>query len=364
MGEKIKLFVGTYTESVLCGDGSIFKGKGEGVYYFEFDAETGSAELRYIIDQTKNPSYVAFNCEKSVLYVVNEMEQYKDEESGFLKYFYLTEESFTELGEYATGGTDPCHVAVVPDGKALCVSNYMSGSMRTFDLDQDGHVTGIGKHFDYSGKGSDPIRQEGPHCHSVAFDRDKRYAFAIDLGTDRICCYNLDPRHYFEEKTEQCITLPGGAGPRVCRFNGSGTRMYVGNELNNTITVFKYDSITAETTWIQTVKTTEDADCCNNTFADIQFSPDGRFLYASNRGADTLVCFGVDKENGTLEKSSVISCGGKTPRSFAVDPTGRYLICANQDSDNLAIFSIGQTDGHLEQIRQISVGSPVCVIFA
>jgi 6-phosphogluconolactonase len=215
----------------------------------------------------------------------------------------------------------------------------------------------------HEGSSVDPRRQAGPHAHSINVAPDNRFAFVADLGLDRVMIYRFDPqRGTLEANNPPWASLAPGAGPRHFAFHPSGRSAYVINEMKSTVTAFAYDANRGSLDEIQTVTTLPESFIGNNTTAEVQVHPSGRFLYGSNRGHDSIAVYAIDAETGRLTFVEHESTGGSTPRNFGLDPDGRYLLAANQASDSVVVFRIDAATGALTPTgHSIEVPSPVCV---
>jgi 6-phosphogluconolactonase len=215
----------------------------------------------------------------------------------------------------------------------------------------------------YAGSGPDRERQQGPHAHSVMLDRANRFAFSCDLGTDKVMVYRFDPRMgALSPNAPPSISMKPGAGPRHLAFHPRRPFVYVLNELDSTVTALAHDPARGTLRELQTLSALPREFTGANTGADIHCTPDGRFLYCSNRGHDSLAAFVVDARTGTLRSVGHTPSGGKTPRNFVIDPTGRFLIVANQQSDNVVTLRLDPRTGALRPTGQVAqIPSPVCL---
>lgn len=239
----------------------------------------------------------------------------------------------------------------------------MSGSVAVFSLDENGAACPRRQFFQYEGSSVNRARQNSPHAHSLVFDRAQRRAFVPDLGTDRLMRYAVDPATGLLTP-DGFFPLDAGSGPRHCEFSRGGDVCYLIKELTSEITVLAYDAETGIFTHRQNISTVASRrSAVPNTCADLHLSADGRFLYGSNRGENTIVCFAVEPDTGLLRTVGSYDCGGEVPRSFAVDPKGGYVLSANQDTDNIVVFRAEAETGALEKVSEISVPTPVCVRF-
>lgn len=362
MNNKETLFVGTYTQPILFGTGQVLEGKGQGIYRYELDLATGALTLAGATPGVVNPSYLALSPDRKTLYAVNELKTFNGRPGGAVSAFAVDPATLelTPLGQQPTYGTDPCHVIVSKDGACVFVANFMSGSVCVYPVLANGAL-GEASHFvQHEGSSVHPKRQQGPHAHSTTFSPDGRFAFVPDLGMDRLVAYEPDyAAGKLAAKTPFC-TQPG-AGPRHCVFHPNGRFCYLTNELDCTIYALRYNAADGTFEKLQTMPLLQDdAFTGENSGADIQITPDGRFLYGSNRGHNSLIGYEADADTGLLRYVGMTDCRGGVPRNFAIDPTGSYVIVANQDTDNLVVFAIG-ADGALSYVSEAFAPTPVCV---
>lgn len=364
MKQTLCVFVGTYTQPIRFGTGQILEGKGKGIHAYTLDLETGSLEERFVAPGVDNPSYLAFSPDQKYLYAVNELKKFQDQDSGAVSAFAVLPgaSGLSFLNQRATGGTDPCHVIVNEKNTHVFVSNFMSGSVSVFPIEKDGSLGEMSCFIQHEGHSVNPKRQTGPHAHSLVFSPDQRFAFVPDLGIDRLMAYTPDftsgqltpaPVPFF-------AAMPG-AGPRHCVFHPNGKVCYLINELGSSISVLNYDAAKGAFSCVQTASSVQ-SPCTpdTNICACVKVTPDGRFLYGSNRGEDSLAVFAIGPD-GTLTRVDSVPCGGKTPRDFDIDPTGRCLICGNQDSDNITVFAIDGETGRLNPVFACDAPTPVCI---
>lgn len=348
--------VGMYTEPILFGTGELFRGKGTGIAFCEFD-EGKIWVLKEI--RLKNPSFFCINVEKRKIYAVNELKEFEGEMGGGITQLsYEASGNMTVEKTFHTRGLDPCHIEMAPGGEFLSVTNFASGSVVVFPLDLDGNIRGDNQFFQHEGHSAHPIRQQGPHAHSTVFAPEGRYMLVPDLGLDEVVVYDYSRGAVEWDSSKQFQVCPG-SGPRFGEFDRAGKNFYLIYELSSKVLHCRYEEGTLRD--CGAVDTLPAGYQKDNICSDLHLTPDGRFLYASNRGHDSLACFRV-KEDGSLELVGRFSCGGNTPRNFVIDPSGRYLLVGNQDSDNISVFRIGG-EGELEMVEQVYFGSPVCIRF-
>ena len=349
---ELTLYVGTYTS-----------GKSEGIYGYRMDVATG-ALTRFTSCKSVNPSFLAIDRSKRYLYAVNEVGQYAGKPGGGVSAFAIDPATgnLRLLNEQATLGADPCYLTIDHHKRTLLVANYTGGSVSALPLRSDGTLGMVIDHKQHEGSG---IReqQKGPHAHCIILDRLERYALAADLGTDKVMIYRFDSSTGKLTPAKQpWDELQSGAGPRHLTFHPNGKYVYAINELDSTLTVFKYNDGTL--TQVETVSTLPSDFSGVSYCADVHVSATGKFLYGSNRGHDSIVVFEIDPRTGKLKQLEHVSTEGKWPRNFAIDPTGRFLLVANQHTDNVVTFSIDPTTGRLTPTGQVTeIPIPVCLKF-
>jgi 6-phosphogluconolactonase len=295
------------------------------------------------------------------LYSASETGDFEGEPGGGV-YAYSIDPASRELhflNARSSQGGSPCYVTVSPQGGDVLVANYSGGNVALLPIQPDGSLGPASDVEQHEGSSVNEQRQKGPHAHCIVTDSAGGYAFSADLGIDRVLIYRLE---------EDALTPAGhalvapGAGPRHFTFHPDGDRAYVINELNSTVTAFAYEDGALEET--QTIGTLPDGFDGDNFPADIHVSSDGRFVYGSNRGHDSIVVFGIDPDSGMLSPVQHEGTGGEWPRNFALDPTGRFLLAANQRTNNIVVFSIDSESGRLTPTGQtLEIPSPVCVRF-
>jgi 6-phosphogluconolactonase len=248
----------------------------------------------------------------------------------------------------------------------VLVANYGGGSIAVLPVQGDGRLSPATTFVQHEGHGADPGRQKGPHAHWIELDRANRYALAADLGLDEVLVYKFDPATGgLTPGQPPAVHLAPGAGPRHAAFHPDGRHVYVINEMQSTVTAFSYDPATGALGELQTLSTVPAGFTGQTDTAEIAVRADGRFLYGSNRGHDSIAIFAIDAASGKLTAAGYQPTLGKTPRHFAIDPTGTFLLAANQQTDNIAVFRIDRARGALAPVGQpYSVPRPVCVLMA
>lgn len=350
------LFVGTYTAK-----------NSKGIYAYRFSAASRKLILLGLVAETANPSFLAIDATGKFLYAVNELEKYKGEPSGSISAFAIDKKSgkLSRLNQVASRGTDPCYVSLDQSGRYVLVANYGSGSVAAFPVLQDGSIGEAASFVQHSGSGPDRERQEGPHAHWIGVTPDNHFAMAADLGIDEVLVYRLNDKDGSLSANDPAfVKLEPGSGVRHIDFSPNGKFAYVISELQSKINAFSYDRQQGALKPLQSIGTVPKEFSGTNHPAEIRVHPNGRFLYASNRGHDSIAVFSIDQKKGTLTLVGHYSTQGKNPRNFEIDPSGSQLFVANQDSGNIVIFRIDQTTGKLTSTSQVlQVDSPVCLKF-
>ena len=359
------VFIGTYTEPILFGTGKVLQGKGEGIYTYRLNPSSGRLQFVDKISGLANPSYLALDASQKFLYAVSELKTYEGEPSGAVGAFVVDRANGTLrlLNKQLTHGTDPCQVVVDGERRHVFVANFMSGSVCVLEVREDGSLGRASDFVQHQGSSIDHRRQSGPHAHSVTLDQSNGFVFVPDLGLDKLMIYRFDvSRGMLEPNATPWIKMRPGSGPRHLALHPDGPFAYLVNELDSTVAVLSYDAATGSFRHLQTVSTLPPGFSGENTCADIHVSPSGEFVYASNRGHDSIVIYRIDRTSRELSCIGHESTRGRTPRSFDIDPSGRFLIAANQDSDSIVTFQIDPESGRLRANGDpVHVPTPVCV---
>ncbi len=354
--EELLLYVGTYTS-----------GKSEGIYLYRLNLAAGELKHVTTIRGVKDPSFLTLSPNRRFLYAVNELEEFENKKSGALSAFAIDQKTgeLKLLNQKPSMGGAPCYVVVDKTGRFVLVANYVGGNVAVLPVLSDGSLGEATDMKQGAGSSINAERQEGPHAHCIVLDEANRFAYSCDLGTDKIMIFRFDSRlGKLTPNTTPWVQLKPGAGPRHLTFHPGGKFAYVINELHATVTAFAHDRTSGNLVEVQTVPTLPPDFTAPNTSADIHISPDGRFLYCSNRGHDSIAAFKVDSRNGKLTFIAHESTGGKAPRNFAIDPTGAFLLVANQKSDNIVVFRRDRNTGRVSATGHVAeVPSPVCLKF-
>ena len=309
-----------------------------------------------------NPTYLTLDAGHRRLYAVNEMSTFRGASSGAVSAFTVDQGTgaLTLLGQQPSNGASPCYVALDHSGKNILVANYMGGNVSLLPVVTDGALAPPTATDQHAGSGPHP-NQTGPHAHCFVPDPANAFAFAVDLGNDQVVGYRLDVARgqLTPLATPAFVTRPG-AGPRHLVFHPNGHLAYLINELNSTVTALAYDPTMGHFRELQTLSALPAGYTGANSCADIHVARNGRFLYASNRGHNSIVVFAIDAASGMLTPVQDVDTQGQTPRNFALDPSGRLLLVANQNSNNVVTFRVDPKTGLLTPTGQtVEVPSPM-----
>ncbi len=343
-------YVGTYTKP----------GGSEGIYHYTLNTSNGAVSGGELAAKVGNPSFVAIRPDGKFLYAVNETDK------GSVTAFSIEADSkLKELNHQTAGGSGPAHVSVDQSGKNVLVANYGGGSIEVVPIKADGSLSEPSAFIQHTGSSVDPNRQKEPHAHSIYTDATNKFVYVCDLGLDKVLVYKFDAAKGTLAPNDPAFgTVPPGSGPRHLAFHPKGFA-YVINEMASTVTSFTHDAAHGTMNAIESISTLPPGiDGKGNSTAEIFIHPNGKFLYGSNRGHNSIAVFSIDTTSGKLTPIDDTSVEGKVPRSFAIDPSGNYLLAANQDSNNITVFHIDTATGKLTPTGQsLNCGAPVCVMF-
>lgn len=337
------VYVGTYTR----------EGKSKGIERLRLNEQTGAIQRGELAVETENPSFLALHPTKAVLYSVNV--NTKATEEGHLSAFSIGADGKLQLlNQVKSKGVNPAYVTVDRTGRWLATANFTSGSCATYRIEDDGRLSEAIDFRQHAGHGPHEKRQAGPHAHSAYFSADNKTLYVADLGLDEVKRYGFDAKSGKLTDGTSLRAVPGG-GPRHLAF-GPKDRVYVLNEILSSVSVFDGDQL------VETVSALPPGFTGNSSAAEIILHPNGKFLYVSNRGADTIAVFRVGK---TLTQVGQTPAGGAVPRGYVLSPDGKFLLVGAQNSNSVSVFRVDNSTGLLTSVgAPIEVGSPVCLRFA
>ena len=341
--------------------GTHSRGPGIGFSVAHFDTDTGALTQPRFLTEAVEPAYFVIHPDGRHLYTCNSgspggVSAYEiDRATGQL----------TLLNKEPSGGGDASYVCLDQTGRFVLVANYEGGNIAVFALQPDGRIGGRTAFAQHTGSSVDPKRQTHAYAHSIIVDPTNRFALVADLGLDRLFVYRFDEKNgSLRPNDPPFATVRPGSGPRHVKFHPNGRWVYLINEMGCTVTAFNWDSDHGALTEFQTISTLPADFKGASTCAEIKVHPNGRFLYGSNRGHDSLAVFAIDSTTGRLAPLEYVSTRGKIPRNFTFDPTGRWILCTNHGSDNAVVFRVDATTGRLTPAGQpVSVPSPFCERF-
>jgi 6-phosphogluconolactonase len=347
------LIIGSYTDTM-----PHVVGRGTGISVLRL--KDGTLSQLATFEGLRNPTYLALSADGRLLYAVEELDE-GDGAGAAVLALDASAGTLSLLTRIPVMGDAPCHVSLANDESRLFVGNYGSGNFVAIPLGPDGLPGGEGADIRRSGSGPDPERQQGPHVHQVVPAPDGNHVLICDAGADEIARYRLEDTGV-DPFADHVAKAPEGSLPRHLVFSADGAHAFVLHELANTIATYAYSSDGLAP--LSVVSTLPEGFAGRSAAAAIRLHPSGRFLYASNRGHDSIAGYKIGGD-GRLSPVGWYDTRGRTPRDFAIDPTGRILVAANQDSHSLAVFLIDQQTGALEPVGEThAIGSPVCVLFA
>jgi len=342
-----RLYVGKYT------------GQNEkGLHVVDVDLAKGKFTLVSENDAGNNPSYICISKKRNIIYAVNEVGRFNGVRSGSVTALKLDPASgkTEKINDLAVPNGGPCYISISPEEDYLFVANYGGGSLAVVKLDANGAPSAVSDTIVFRG-------EEGTrsHAHMIAPGPGGKKVYLTDLGFDKVSVYDLDHASG-KLKNTGSAKLAKGSGPRHFTFSKDGSKMYVINELNSTMTVFSVAK-DGNLTEIQTISTLPEGFTEKSYCADVHLSKDSKFLYGSNRGHNSIVTYKVGKD-GKLTVAGYTPCGGEWPRNFTLDPTGKYLLVGNQNSGNIAVFALDKKSGlPLAPSKEYKIKGPACLKF-
>ena len=352
--QDLLLYVGTYTS-----------GRSEGIYMYSMSPTTGALTPLTSV-KTSNPSFLVVNPGR-FLYAVNEVTELDGKPTGGVSAFAIdvNARKLSFINQQPSEGADPCHLSFDRQRKNLLVANYTSGTVAVLPIQRNGSLSAAIDVKQHEGSGPRE-QQKSAHAHCIKLDRANRFAFAADLGSDKVMIYRFSPLSgKLDPAPQPAATLHPGAGPRHLTFHPNGKYLYVINELDSSLTTFRYDAAKGTLTAFETVSTLPRDFVGTSYCADIHVSKSGRFLYGSNRGHNSIVVFAIDPRTARLSLVQHVSTEGNWPRNFAIDPTGQFLLVANQRTDNVVVFRIDPQTGRLTPTGHTAeIPVPVCLQFS
>lgn len=342
------------------------KNGSKGIYVSRFNSATGELSDPTLAVEAGSPGFLAIHPDQKHLYAIGDLAGSEKKEGGVSAFkIELPEGKLSLINQVSSIGQGPCHVGLDRTGKMAMIANYGGGSVASYAIQSDGSLSEAVTFVQHEGSSVNPRRQAGPHAHSMNVSPDNRYAFACDLGLDKVLIYKIDPSTG-KMTAHAEAAAPAGGGPRHLAFHPNGKFVFVNNELDMTVTSFAYDADKGSLTEIATVSTLPEADRGKEGFstAETVVHPNGKFVYVSNRTHDTLAVFTCDPNTGRLTLVQNAPAEGEIPRNFCLDPSGKWMIVGHQNSGTAAVLKVDQESGKLTfSGKKIPVGGAICVRF-
>jgi 6-phosphogluconolactonase len=336
------MYVGTYTDA-----------DSEGIYRYDFNLKTGKLTNKMLASEATNPSYITFSSDKKLMYSVGEVDNFEGTKSGFVTAYFVSKDGTLQfINKVSSNGANPCHIQLNNDNSKVAVSNYTGGTVSLHSVSKNGKISQAVQMINHN-KGT-----LQSHTHSAQFFKNN--LFIADLGLSIFSQYQFDNVHK-KYQLKANYEVENNAGPRHFEISQKGKFIYVINELNSTISVLKKKK--DNYVFIQNITTLADGFDGKSFCADIHLSEDGRFLYGSNRGENSISVFKINKKSGELQKTQTISTNGDWPRNFTLTPNGNYLLVANQRSKNISVFRVNKETGHLFFLHSVESPTPSCLLF-
>jgi len=346
--KKLLLYIGTYTDT-----------KSKGIYLAKFDVNSGMISTPELAASINNPSFQCISADKKQLWSVNEAAKGMGQIVGFK--INQKDGGLRKLATYSSEGSAPCYIAYDNVGNSVLAANYSSGNFIRLAVNKDGIAKGVMSNHQHEGSGPNKDRQRSPHAHSVSIDLNGKYAYSCDLGADKIYVYDLAKDGLSVHTT---IKAAPGSGPRHIAFQPGNKAMSVVHELNNTITTYLPDKNGCFTILKSVISALPSSYTGKSKCAEIHYSPNGHFLYASNRGHNSIVICKVNQKTMELKVVGWMKEAINWPRNFIIDPSGKFLIVANKNGDNITVYKINQKTGLLKYTGyEAEVSEPVCLTF-
>ena len=353
----------THAEDPVLFITSFAGGDEGGIQAYQFDIATGQLKPKHRTTGVENPFFIAISPDKRFLYSIH-AKSFGGKDPEEVAAYALDGRSgkMTLLNRQSSRGTASCYLDVDATGKTVLVANYSTGNIASFPVKKDGSLGESVSFFQHAGSGADPARQKGPNAHCIVVSPDNRFALAADLGIDQVLTYSLDAAtSKLSPAQPPFIKSPPGAGPRHLTFHPNGRFVYVINELKNSVSFYDYATATGQLTERQTISTLPPDFTGVTHTADVKITPDGKFLYGTNRGHDSIAAYRI-ADDGKLTLIEIVPSRGKGPQNLLIAGHGAWLICANMPGNNVAVFQIDAKTGKLSaQGEPVVQTGPSCI---
>jgi len=334
------------------------------IHAYQLETKTGRLKLIHRTTDAENPFFMAVSPDGKFLYSIH-AEKFGEEDHGQVAAYEIEGRTgrLKLLNRQSARGAGSCYLDVDATGKTVLVANYFTGSVASLPVQEDGSLGEASSFIQHAGSSVDPKRQDGPYSHCIVVSPDNRFACAADLGIDQVLCYQLDAATAKLSPNQQpFVKTPPGAGPRHLTFHPNGKHLYVINELKNSVTLFDYAAESGMLIRRQTTSTLPDGFDDTSYCADVKITPNGKYLYGTNRGHDSLAAYSIGAD-GRLTMIGIEPSLGKGPQNLAISPCGELLLCANMPENNVVVFRIDPETGGLKSVGEpVSMPKPTCIM--
>lgn len=339
-------------------------GNEAGIQAYRLNADSGSLQPAVRTGEMASPFFMALSANRKFLYAIHAPDGFGGEKHEQVAAYQIVGQDgdLKLLNRQSSHGTASCYLDVDQSGKSVLVANYSSGSVAALPVREDGSLGEAATFIQHEGSSVDSSRQATAHAHCFVISPDNRFAFAADLGLDKVLCYRLDSAHAkLSANRQPFVRTPPGAGPRHLTFDPQGKHVYVINEMANSVTMFDYQVESGMLSEQQTISTVP-ADFNGMSYcADLKITPDGQFLYGTNRGHDSIASYRID-DQGRLTLLTIQPSLGQGPQNLAITPNGKLLLCANMPGNNVVVFQIDGKSGGLTNVGEpTAIPSPSCI---
>jgi 6-phosphogluconolactonase len=364
----VVVFIGSTPRTTSANDPILFisafaAGDEGAIHAYRLSPKTGRLTLLHRTTDVEHPFFIAISANQKFLYSIHAVTFGGNQHEQVAAYgIEGNNGQLSLLNRKSALGSASCYLDIDATGKTVLVANYSTGSVAALAVQDNGAISTKSSFVQHTGSSIDPARQTGPFAHCIVVSPDNRFAFAADLGLDKILCYQLDAKTATLSINQQpFVRTPPGAGPRHLAFHPNGKHFFAINELKNSVTRFDYVAETGMLIERQTISTLPDDFDGTSHCADLKITPDGRFLYGTNRGHDSIAAYRIGSD-GQLSLIGIEPSLGEGPQNLAITSDGKLLLCANMPGDNVAVFRIDSHSGTLESVGQpISMPKPSCI---
>ena len=357
------IFAQTSPKDIIYAGTSSARGS-KGIYVFQFDRSLGKLTELQTVTEGISPNFLALSPDRKYLYAIYSTGTIQDGNGSVMSFKIDPSTGFlTKLNEQSSEGNGPANISIDPKGRFAYVSNYGGGSLAVYPINKDGALEKASDVIKHTGTSIVQGRQEGSHVHSIIPSKDGKFVYVSDLGIDKVMIYQVQKSGKLVPAIIPFVKNVPGSGPRHFAIHPNGNFAYSAEEISSTIASFRIDKLNGSLSPLERLNMLPAGFTDKSSAADIHFSPDGKFLYASNRGHESLVIYAVDPKTGKMSLVGHENTGGKHPRNFMIDKRGEYVLTANQNTDNIVVFSRDKQTGKLIPTgEQVLVPAVLCLV--